>query len=152
MNTLTLCHWPEGRRHDAAMLAMSGLMEELEQHSCAPDGEALCIYGDPAYPHRIHLQCPFQERQGLTPEQQDFTQSMSQLRVSVKWVFKEIVTYFKFIDFMKDLNIGLSPVGKTYAICALLQNALTCLYGSHTLASNPHHLNSISMASRTICV
>ena len=52
----------EGRRHDAAMLAMSGLMGELEQHSFAPDGEALCIYGDPAYPHCIHLQCPFQQR------------------------------------------------------------------------------------------
>ena len=36
------------------------------------------------------------------------------------------------IDFEKDLKIGLSPVGKTYAVCALLQNALTCLYGSNT--------------------
>ena len=122
----------EGRRHDAAMLAMSGLMGELEQYSFAPDGEALCIYGDPAYPHRIHLQCPFQQRQGLTPEQQAFNHSMSQVRVSVEWVFKEIVTYFKFIDFKKDLKIGLSPVGKTYAVCALLQNAITCLYGSNT--------------------
>ena len=62
----------EGRRHDATMLAMSELMEELEQHSFAPDGEALYIYGDPAYPHRLHLQCPFQQRQGLAPEQQAF--------------------------------------------------------------------------------
>ena len=122
----------EGRRHDAAMLAMSGLMDELQQHSYAPDGEALCIYGDPAYPHGIHLQCPFQQRQGLTPEQQAFIQSMSQVRVSAGWVFKEIVTYFKCIDCKKDLKIGLSPVGKTYAVCALLQNALTCLYGSNT--------------------
>ena len=50
----------EGRRHGAAMLAMSGLMSEVEQYSFAPDREALCIYGDPAYTHRIHLQCPFQ--------------------------------------------------------------------------------------------
>ena len=57
---------------------------------------------------------------------------MSQVRVSVELVFKEIVTYFKFIDVKKELKIGLSPVGKTYAVCALLQNALTCLYGSNT--------------------
>ena len=120
----------EGRRHDATMLAMSGLMGELD--SFAPDGEALCIYGDPAYPHPIHLQCPFQQRQDVTQEQQAFNQSMSQVRVSVEWVFNEIVTYFTFIDFTKELNIGLSPVGKTYAVCALLQNALTCLYGSNT--------------------
>ena len=52
----------EGRRHDASMLGMSGLMGELEQYSFAPDSEALCNYEDPEYPHRIHLQCPFQQR------------------------------------------------------------------------------------------
>jgi len=36
-------------RHDAAILAMSGLVGELEQHSFAPAGEALYIYGDPAF-------------------------------------------------------------------------------------------------------
>ena len=77
----------EGRRHDAAMLVMSGLLGQLEQHSYAPNGQALCIYGDPAYPLREHLQCPFLQRQGLTLEQQAFNQSMSQVRVSVEWVF-----------------------------------------------------------------
>ena len=33
----------EGRRHDAAMLTMSGLLDELQQFSYAPNGEALCI-------------------------------------------------------------------------------------------------------------
>ena len=50
----------------------------------------------------------------------------------MEWVFKEILICFKFIDFLKDLKIGLSPVGKTYDVCALLQNAFTCLYGSNT--------------------
>ena len=122
----------EGRRHDAAMLAISGLKGEVEHYSFAPDGEVPCIYEDPAYPHRIHLQCPFQQRQGLPPEHQKFDHSMSQIRVSVEWVVKEIVTYFNFIDFKKDLKIGLSPVRKTCAICAMLQNAITCLYGSNT--------------------
>ena len=52
--------------------------------------------------------------------------------MSVGLVFKDIVTYLMFIDFNKDLKIGLSLVGKTYAVCALLQNAITCLYGSIT--------------------
>jgi len=40
----------EGRRHDAAMLVLSDLLDELKEYSYAPNGDALCIYGDPAYP------------------------------------------------------------------------------------------------------
>jgi len=57
---------------------------------------------------------------------------MSQVRVSVEWVFGDIVNYFTFIDFKKNLKIGLSSVGKIYYVCALLRNALTCLHGSST--------------------
>jgi hypothetical protein len=57
---------------------------------------------------------------------------MSRVRVSVEWVFGDIVNYFKFLDFKKNLKIGLSTVGKIYSVCALLRNALTCLYGSNT--------------------
>ena len=56
----------EGRRHNSTVLAMSGLLHQLEQHSFRPGGETLWLYGDPAYPHRVHLQRPF---------------------VSVEWVF-----------------------------------------------------------------
>ena len=55
---------------------------------------------------------------------------MSQVRVSVEWLFGEITNYFKFIDFKRQLSIQLSPVGKIYIVCALLQNSLTCLYGN----------------------
>jgi hypothetical protein len=50
----------------------------------------------------------------------------------VEWVFGDITNYFKFLDFKKNLKIGLSAVGKMYSVCALLRNALTCLYGSTT--------------------
>ena len=124
----------EGRRHDSGMLAMSGLLPQLQHVSFSPIGQAMCIYGDPAYPHRIHLQCPFACRQELTPAQQAFNQSMSEVRVSVEWAFGDAVNYFKFTDFKKNLKIGLSAVGKIYIVCALLRNALTCLYGNNTSA------------------
>ena len=122
----------EGRRHDSGMLAMSGLLEELETYSFSPTGQPLCIYGDPAYPHRVHLQCPFARRAVLSPVEQAFNESMSQVRVSVEWVFGDIVNYFKVTDFKKDLKIGLSAVGKFYIVSALLHNAMTCLYGNNT--------------------
>ena len=56
---------------------------------------------------------------------------MSKVHVPVEWVFGEIVSYFKFCDFKKNLKIGLSPVGKIYSVCALLRNSITCLYGSN---------------------
>ena len=122
----------EGRRHDSRMLAMSGLLDQLEQHSFSPDGQALCIYGDPAYPHRLHLQRPFARRAALAHNEMAFNQSMSQVRIAVEWVFGDIINYFKFLDFKKNLKIGLSVVGKFYIVSALLRNALTCLYGNST--------------------
>ena len=122
----------EGRRHDSRMLAMSGLLGQLEEHSFSPDGQALCIYGDPAYPHRVHLQRPFARRAALSPDEMAFNQSMSQVRIAVEWVFGDIITYFKFLDFKKNLKIGLSSVGKFYIVSALLRNSLTCLYGNNT--------------------
>lgn len=50
----------------------------------------------------------------------------------MEWLFGDIVNYFKFIDFKKNLKIGLSSIGKLYIVCAVLQNALTCLYGNLT--------------------
>ena len=48
----------------------------------------------------------------------------------MEWVFSDIVTYFAFLDFKKNLKIGLSPVG--VSVCALPRNARTCLYGTTT--------------------
>ena len=57
---------------------------------------------------------------------------MSKVRSSVEWIFGDIVNYFKFLDFKKELKLDLSPIGKMYIVCALLRNALTCLYGNTT--------------------
>ena len=66
----------KGRRHDAGMLAESGLLADLERHAINTAGQPMCIYGDSAYPIRIHLQRPFQGA-ALTPQMQMFNSSMS---------------------------------------------------------------------------
>ena len=121
----------EGRRHDSGMLASSGLLTDLEAHSHSPTGQPLCIYGDSAYPLRVHLQGPFKGA-ALTPLQEVYNKSMSEVRVAVEWVFGDILNYFAFLDFKKDLKVGLSAVGKMYIVCALLRNAHTCIYQSST--------------------
>lgn len=111
------------------MLGDSGILQDLDQHAFSTTGQAMCLYGDPAYP--LHLQSPFRDAQ-LTPEMQAYNKSMSATRVSVEWVFGEVINSFKFLDFKKNLKIRLSSVGKMYVVCALLQNAITCLYGNQT--------------------
>lgn len=60
----------EGRRHDAFMLAESGLLSKLEEKNQGEE-TPLCIYGDPAYPLSPELMSPYKGH-ALTQEQQDF--------------------------------------------------------------------------------
>ena len=42
--------------------------------------------------------------------------------------------FFFFMDFKKNMKIGLSQVEKMYIVCAILRNSLTCLYSKTTAA------------------
>ena len=98
--------------HDAAMLAESGFLRDLNMYAFSPMGVPLCIYGDPAYPLRIHLQAPFRNTARLTQQMELFNKSMSKVRMSVEWIFGDVINDFKFLDFKKNLKIGLSAVGE----------------------------------------
>ena len=63
-------------------------------------------------------------------EQYNF--DMSSVKVTVEWLFGDIINDFKFLDFKKNLKIEMSSVAKMYLVCALLNNAITCLYGNKT--------------------
>ncbi|CAB4044284.1 Hypothetical predicted protein [Paramuricea clavata] len=121
--------WEE-RMHDARILGESGLMQDLRQHAFAQDGTPMCLYGDPAYPLRVHLQQPFRNNAALTEDMRQYNKAMSSVRVSVEWLFGEITKYFKFVDFKQQHKIRLSPIGKIYIVSAILQNSLACLYGN----------------------
>ena len=112
----------EGRQHDCFMIRMSGILPKLQQYAFNANGDPMCIYGDPAYPLRIHLQ----------PLEQQFNTAMSKVRVSGEWLFGDICNWFAFMDFKKNLKLNLSAVGKMYLVCALLTNARTCLYSNMT--------------------
>lgn len=119
----------EGRKHDSAMLADSGLLQDLEQHAFSTTREPMALYGDPAYPLRVYLQVPYRGV-GITPQMELYNKAMSSVRMSVEWLFGDVVNYFKFLDFKKNLKISLSADGKMYIVAAILRNALTCMYGN----------------------
>ena len=91
----------------------------------------MALYGDPAYPLRVHLNVPY-SGVGITPQMEDFNNSMSRVHTSVEWLFGDIINSFKFVDFKKSQKISLSAVGKMYIVCAILSNSMTCLYGNYT--------------------
>ncbi|PFX24965.1 Protein PRY1 [Stylophora pistillata] len=90
----------EGRKHDAGMLADSGLLRILEHNAFSPTSNPMALYGDPAYPLRVHLVVPYRAT-GITLQMEEFNKSMSNVRISVEWLFRDIVNYFKFVDFKK---------------------------------------------------
>ena len=79
------------------MLADSGLLQDLEAYAFSPAGLPMCIYGDPAYPLRVHLQGPFGNPH-LTPLMEAFNAPVSSVRISVKWLFGGVINLFKFLD------------------------------------------------------
>ena len=62
----------EGQKHDAGMLADSGILNDVGNFAFSPAGQPMCVYGDPAYPLRIHLQAPY-----LTQQMEDYNKAMS---------------------------------------------------------------------------
>ena len=87
-------------RRDSFMLAHSGVMVQLEQHSFDSRGNSLCIYGDAEYPLCRYLQTAFLGN--FTQQQKDFNEPMSKERVSVDWLFGDIIKQFQFTDFKKN--------------------------------------------------
>ena len=94
----------------------------MQAHSFDRARDILRIYGDPAYPVRPHLEAPFRGNNS-TNNYIEWNKPMSAVRVSVEWLFGDIINYFKFMDFKKKLKITLSAVGKMYLVCGLLDNA-----------------------------
>ena len=99
-----LFYLSEGRKHDAGMLRESGLVPMLQHNAISPTGQPLCVYGDPAYPLRVHLQAPFRQGVRFTPQMAAYNKSMSEVRVSVECLFWYIANYFKFVDFKKKIK------------------------------------------------
>ena len=69
----------------------------MKQHSFNSWGNSVCIYGDVGYPLCRYLQTPFLGT--YTQQQKYFNETMSKVRVSVEWLFGDVIKQFKFTDF-----------------------------------------------------
>ena len=106
-------------------------MAQLEERFYAPNHRPYHLYGDPAYPLLPHLITPFKTH-ALTQTKRECNRAMSSIRESVEWGFGKVIQIFAFLDYKKNLKIGLQPVHQYYTVGMLLGNCHTCVYGSQT--------------------
>jgi hypothetical protein len=109
------------------MLHESGLLPELQR---LLSNAAYSIFRDPAYPNGPWLWGGFRRpRPGL---EQQFNTTMSSVRESIEWGFKELACYFKYSELKVLQKIYKSPIGKNYVVCVFIQNLRTTFYGNQT--------------------
>ena len=67
----------------------------------------------------------------LTPAMQAFNSCMSHVRIAVEWLSRDTANYLSLQITRKTSKLA-SVVWRMYLVCAILRNALTCLYGNTT--------------------
>ncbi len=117
----------EGRRHDAAMMRDSGLLQGLQQ--VAINNNPVRVFGDKAYAIHTNLITPY-KGENLTQDEQNFNLEMSTFREPVEWSFKLTGSLFAFVNYKHNLKIYLQPVATYYGVATILTNCHTCLNGN----------------------
>lgn len=120
----------EGRRHDMTLYRASNMDQVLSQSLVINDTQH-CIYGDPAYVFRPHLQIGFKGSY-LTAEQMEYSAAMSSAREAVEWVYKDAKQFFTANDYSRALKALKTPVGLYFHVSLILANMRCCLHGSQT--------------------
>jgi DDE superfamily endonuclease len=110
----------DGRRNDITLYSNSN-MDEILSGCLLIDGGQYCVYGDPAYMLRPHLQVGYPGLQA-TPEQHAYNMSMSSERIAFEWFYKDLKQNFTTLDFKRKLKVNEAPIGLLFMSSVLLWN------------------------------
>jgi hypothetical protein len=133
----------EGSGHDARMLVETAIVEKLRNlmpvNEDDPDAvPEFQLYGDPAYPESGYLIKGFQNAARGSPEARLNTK-MSKVRECVEWGFRDVITYWSYLDYRRAMQLYKIPVAKYYFVGAFLSNCICLCQGSIT--SNYFRMN-----------
>ena len=104
------------RCHDAGIFQESGLLEQLIGKVNA-NGDAMYLYGDPAYPLLTQLIVPYRGA-NVSPEQLEFNRCMTPLSICVEWGFGEVLKTFAFLDHKKNRKLVSATYRFTVSSCS----------------------------------
>jgi hypothetical protein len=119
-----------GRRHDAAILGLSTLKQELAATFGNAGGTNYALYGDTGYSNSKYIKVGYKNCRTLTPQQRTFNMDMSALRVSVEYGFGKVIQMFAFLDFKKNQKVYLQQLKQQYYVAVILVNCQVCMRGS----------------------
>ncbi len=123
-----------GRRHDAAIVHLSKVIDEMKSFLTNNDGSYWAVYGDAGYSNQKYIKVGFKNFKTLNQKEKDFNRLMSKLRVGVEYGFGKIVQQFAFVDFRKTQKQYLSPLKEMFYVAAFLINCQTCMRGKNQVS------------------
>jgi nuclease HARBI1 len=118
----------EGRRHDMFMYSTSRI-DQILQNSLLISGRQYYLYGNVAYTLRPYLQMGFRGST-ISSDEIAFNDSMSKVRVTVEWAFRDVKQFFIHVDLPIKLRLRETPAVLLYVSSLMLWNFIVCLYGS----------------------
>jgi hypothetical protein len=113
-----------GTAHDYTIYEESGLIDILNEFAFDSNGNSLATYGDAAYEPDPHMIVGY--RGHLEPDQEQFNQGCSNMRIIVEWAFGQVTKYSSGIDFPRLST----PAESYYRFAVLLTNIHTCYFGN----------------------
>lgn len=119
-----------GRRHDAAIVHLSKIVNQMETYFNNDDGSYWAIYGDPGYSNQKYIKVGFKNT--TNQKEKLFNTLMSSLRVGVEYGFQMIVQQFAYIDFKKTQKQ--SHLKEMYFVVAFLVKCQTCMRGRNQIS------------------
>ena len=128
----------DGRRHDAFMLADSGLLPQLAGLSIG--GIDYLVYADSAYPVTRNLICPF-ARAAAPPGSvaARVNEEMAVARTATsEWWYGIVTNTFQTLDFARWQRQWLTTPALQYFVATLLVNCRTCLDGGNQISKFFH--------------
>jgi hypothetical protein len=117
----------EGSGHNARMLVESKIVEKLRELMPIPEDADpdvvpdYQLYGDPAYPQSGYLIGGFRDAQRGSAEAR-LNKKMSKVRECVEWGFRNVITYWSYLDYRRAMLLYKIPVAKYYIVGAFLSN------------------------------
>ena len=119
-----------GRNHDTTVYKHSKLEETIRQDPRFGD---VLIYGDPAYGKNDVIHSPTGGAlRTMSRQDRQVNKSMSESRVSVEWSYGQNISYWAYLDFKKEMQIGKMPVGMMFRVATLLTNCITAFKRGNT--------------------
>jgi hypothetical protein len=106
------------RRNDNFTLHRSKIEEKLEQLQL-PNLLKFKLFGDSAYSDSDYI---------VTGG----GRGLSSVRETIEWDYKDLKTYWKYLDYKHALQLRRQPLGKIMLVCLLLRNAMNTMIPNQT--------------------